>query len=97
MQSTGQTSTHAESLVPIQGSVMMKGISLSLHKNAHLMKCARCCDEPDMKNRGHSPATLSVPEPSCMPITWGYHRPPLSTFTGGDQRRGSSMSVANET
>src|SRR4051794_36056102 len=33
MQSTGQTSTHAVSLVLMQGSVMTKAISLSLHKN----------------------------------------------------------------
>lgn len=32
MQSTGQTSTQAVSFVPMHGSVMMKGISLSLHK-----------------------------------------------------------------
>ena len=33
MQSTGHTSTHAASFVPIQGSVMMNAIPLSLHKN----------------------------------------------------------------
>src|SRR5690349_22362615 len=38
MQSTGQTSTHAVSLVLMQGSVMTKGISLSLHKNAGDLK-----------------------------------------------------------
>ena len=32
MQSTGQTSTQAASLVPMQGSVMTNGIPLSLHK-----------------------------------------------------------------
>ncbi len=36
MQSTGQTSTQAVSLVSMQGSVMTKGIALSLHK-----KCGR--------------------------------------------------------
>src|SRR3954470_20240288 len=35
MQSTGQTSTHAESLVLMHGSVITKAISLSLHKNRH--------------------------------------------------------------
>src|SRR3954462_7121804 len=33
MQSTGQTSTHAVSLVLMHGSVITKAISLSLHKN----------------------------------------------------------------
>src|SRR5215216_6457647 len=32
MQSTGQTSTHAESFVPMHGSVMMNAISGSLHR-----------------------------------------------------------------
>src|SRR3954470_8172548 len=35
MQSTGQTSTQAESLVLMHGSVITKAISLSLHKNRH--------------------------------------------------------------
>ena len=34
MQSTGQTSTQAVSFVPMQGSVMMKAIALSLHKTS---------------------------------------------------------------
>src|SRR4029434_6333429 len=33
MQSTGQTSTQAESFVPMHGSVMMNGMSVSLQRN----------------------------------------------------------------
>src|SRR4051794_17416699 len=33
MQSTGQTSTHAESFVPMHGSVMTKGMPVSLYRN----------------------------------------------------------------
>src|SRR5204862_641614 len=97
MQSTGQTSTHAVSFVPMQGSVMMKGIPLSLHKNRYLMKWAIEYELPDMKNRAHSPAILSVPSPESRPITCGYHLPPLRIFTGGDQSEGSSSAGANET
>jgi len=42
-----------------------------------------------MKNRAHSPAVLSVPEPSSSPSTCGYHLPPFRIFSGFDQCRGS--------
>jgi hypothetical protein len=50
-----------------------------------------------MKKRAHRPATLSVPDPASMPITCGYHRPPLRIFTGCDQPAGSSRRRLNET
>src|ERR1051325_7864987 len=41
MQSTGQTSTFAVSFVLMQGSVMTKAISLSLHKNEGLTEAGK--------------------------------------------------------
>src|SRR5688572_22590882 len=53
-------------------------------------------ERPLMKKRADDPACLSVPL-APLPTTCGYHRPPLSTFTGVVHRSGSSRRGAYDT
>src|SRR5690349_19920640 len=66
MQSTGQTSTQAESFVPMHGSVMTKGMSVSLYRN-----CPRLLDELDqvLRAAAHeepSPASRDLVGPGAV-------------------------------